>query len=153
VHFADNSYRLANFGAIGSGLIANLNLKLNLAPNLLYVQLATFTLSYMLSEWQSASYLHQNSCGATTLLATKQLANAVGGRTGGSICKLSFCLALLCQMTWWRVAGLRWLLVLLTLSDDAKTLIHLLVLLYWGIATIATALSPVKVQHLQAGQS
>ena len=38
--------------------------------------------------------------------------------------------------------------VLLTLSDDAKTKltpIHLLVLLYWGIATIATALSPVKV--------
>ena len=43
--------------------------------------------------------------------------------------------------------------VLLTLSDEVKnpqagaptlTPIHLLVLLYWGIATIATALSPVK---------
>lgn len=37
--------------------------------------------------------------------------------------------------------------VLLTLSDEAETgltPIHLLVLLYWGIATVATALSPVK---------
>jgi len=44
------------------------------------------------------------------------------------------------------VAGrLRWLLVT-TLSDDAKTINSiLLILLYWGIATIATALSPVKV--------
>lgn len=36
---------------------------------------------------------------------------------------------------------------LLTLSDDAKigaTPIHLLVLLYWAISTVATALSPVK---------
>ena len=36
--------------------------------------------------------------------------------------------------------------VLLTLSDDVAgvTPIHLLVLLYWGIATVATAFSPVK---------
>lgn len=37
--------------------------------------------------------------------------------------------------------------VLLTLSDDTKTgltPIHLLILLYWGISTVATALSPVK---------
>lgn len=36
--------------------------------------------------------------------------------------------------------------VLLTLSDDAERLtpIHLLILLYWAIATVATALSPVK---------
>ncbi|TAE93118.1 MAG: putative bicarbonate transporter, IctB family [Oscillatoriales cyanobacterium] len=37
--------------------------------------------------------------------------------------------------------------VLLTISDDraiALTPIHLLVLLYWGIATVATAMSPVK---------
>lgn len=43
--------------------------------------------------------------------------------------------------------------VLLTLSDDAAspsslTPIHLLVLLYWGIATVATALSPVKTAAL-----
>jgi len=38
--------------------------------------------------------------------------------------------------------------LLLTLSDDANTKltpIHLLILLYWGIATTAAALSPVKV--------
>jgi putative inorganic carbon (hco3(-)) transporter len=39
--------------------------------------------------------------------------------------------------------------VLLTISDDraitALTPIHLLVFLYWGIATVATAMSPVKV--------
>jgi len=37
--------------------------------------------------------------------------------------------------------------VLLTVSDDAKTgstPIHLLVLLYWSVATVATSLSPVK---------
>jgi hypothetical protein len=37
--------------------------------------------------------------------------------------------------------------VLLTVSDDraiALTPIHLLVMLYWGIATVATAMSPVK---------
>lgn len=42
--------------------------------------------------------------------------------------------------------GLFWLL--LTVSDDSElsgiTPIHLLVLLYWGIATVATAASPVK---------
>jgi putative inorganic carbon (HCO3(-)) transporter len=37
--------------------------------------------------------------------------------------------------------------VLITLSNEAETgstPIHLLVMLYWGIATVATALSPVK---------
>ena len=43
--------------------------------------------------------------------------------------------------------------VLLTLSDDAEgasklTPIHLLVLLYWGISVVATALSPVKAAAL-----
>lgn len=42
--------------------------------------------------------------------------------------------------------------LLLTLSDDASeggfTPIHLLVLLYWGIAVVATALSPVKMAAL-----
>ena len=41
--------------------------------------------------------------------------------------------------------------VVVTVSDDAlakTTPIHLLVLLYWGIATVATALSPVKVAAL-----
>lgn len=41
--------------------------------------------------------------------------------------------------------------VLLTLSDDGgkgATPIHFLVLLYWGIATVATAMSPVKVAAL-----
>jgi putative inorganic carbon (hco3(-)) transporter len=41
--------------------------------------------------------------------------------------------------------------VLLTLSDEVGagiTPIHLLVLLYWGIATVATALSPVKMAAL-----
>jgi putative inorganic carbon (HCO3(-)) transporter len=46
-------------------------------------------------------------------------------------------------------AGGYWLL--LTLSEDGKpsaTPIHLLVLLYWGIATVAVALSPVKAAAL-----
>ncbi len=46
--------------------------------------------------------------------------------------------------------GLYWFL--LTLSDAAKptiTPIHILVLLYWGIVTIATAFSPVRVAALE----
>jgi putative inorganic carbon (hco3(-)) transporter len=45
--------------------------------------------------------------------------------------------------------GCYWLL--LTLSDESRsglTPIHLVVLLYWGIATVATALSPVKTAAL-----
>ena len=81
-------------GAIDSGLIANLNLKLaeTTATFLLYeFSLATIHLIlYAAFRVAKRKLPAQNSCGATTLLATKQLANAVGGRTGGSICKLSF---------------------------------------------------------------
>lgn len=110
-----------------------------------------FTLSYMsLSEWQGASYLHRTLVGLLRSWRQSSWLMQWAEELAALFVSLVFCLApfvsndlvgvllVACAGFW----------VLLTLSDDAKTKltpIHLVVLLYWGIATIATALSPVKV--------
>lgn len=114
-----------------------------------------FTLSHLpLSQWQGASYLHrlvgllrswrQSSWlmqWADVLAAL--LVSLVFGLAPFVSNALVGVLLVACMAFW----------VLLTLSDEAGhqqgyaptvTPIHLLVLLYWGIATVATALSPVK---------
>lgn len=109
-----------------------------------------FTLSHVpLSQWQDASYLHRSLVGllrswrqSSWLMQWADLLAAmlVGLVLGlGPFVSHALMLVLLvaCASFW----------VLLTLSDEAQTgltPIHLLVLLYWGIATVATALSPVK---------
>lgn len=110
-----------------------------------------FTLSRVpLREWQSTSYLHRTLVG---LLRSWQqsswimqwadvfaalLVSLVLGLAPFVSNALIGLLLVACVGFW----------VLVTLSDDASakiTPIHLLVLLYWAIATVATALSPVKV--------
>ena len=113
-----------------------------------------FTLSHvLLSQWQGASYLHLYSAGLlrswrqsswlmqwSDLLATL-LVSLVLGLAPFVSHPLVIVLLLACASFW----------VLLTLSDETRnglTPIHLLVLLYWSIATVATALSPVKTAAL-----
>ena len=114
-----------------------------------------FTLSHVpFSQWQGASFLHRNLVGllgswrqsSWLLQWAEELATVfvslVFGLAPFVSNNLIGVLLAACMVFW----------VLLTLADevgpqaDAPTLtpIHLLVLLYWGIATIATALSPVK---------
>src|SRR4028118_484647 len=108
-----------------------------------------FTLSNLpLYQWRSSSYLYRlvgplQSWRQSSWLM--QWAEAIGA----GLITLVFALApfvanelvgvlLLASAGYW---------VLLTLSDNTRTAatpINLLVLLYWGIATVATAMSPVK---------
>jgi putative inorganic carbon (HCO3(-)) transporter len=113
-----------------------------------------FTLSGMpLFEWQSASYLHRNFVGLLRSWRQSSWLMQWAEELAALFVSLVFGLAPFVSNTLVGVllvacAGF-W--VLLTLSDDTKTgltPIHLLVLLYWGIATVATALSPVKVAAL-----
>lgn len=120
-----------------------------------------FTLSYLpLQEFLGASYLHRSVVGllrswrqsswlmqwADVLAAL--LLSLVFGLAPFVSSTLTGVLLFACMAFW----------VLLTLSDEAGhsrgnaptglTPIHLVVLLYWGIATVATALSPVKMAAL-----
>lgn len=114
--------------------------------NLIWQQ---FTLGNLqLQQWQNASYLHRpvgllrnwrqssqlmqwsEPLGALLVILVFGLAPFVSN-------DLVKVLLFACASFW----------ILLTLADDAKTKatpIHWLVLLYWAIATVATALSPVK---------
>lgn len=113
-----------------------------------------FTLSDLpLQQWRGASYLHRACVGQlrswrqsswllqwSEALATV-LVSLVFGLAPFVSNQLIGVLLLACAGFW----------LLLTLSDDAQTgltPIHLVVLLYWGIATVATALSPVKMAAL-----
>jgi putative inorganic carbon (hco3(-)) transporter len=85
-----------------------------------------------LRSWRRGSQLMQwaDAIGVVLLILVFGLAPFVSTTLIG--------LLLFCCASYW---------VLLTLSDETRpglTPIHLLVLLYWGIATVATALSPVK---------
>ncbi len=109
-----------------------------------------FTLSQVtLSQWQGSSYLHSFLVGrlhswrqsswlmhwADVLAAL--LVSLLLGLAPFVSHELVFVLLVACAGFW----------LLLTLSDEVGvglTPIHLLVMLYWGIATVATALSPVK---------
>ncbi len=121
--------------------------------NSVWQQLTLMTLP--LQQWSQSSYLHQ-SVGALR-----------AWRKGSWLMQWSEYLALLLVALLFGLApfvsnsliGVILLAcagfwVLLTLSDDAEagsglTPIHVMVLLYWGIATVATALSPVRSAALE----
>lgn len=113
-----------------------------------------FTLSHLpLLEWQSTSYLHNYTVGLirswrrsswlmqwADALAILLLSLVFG--LAPFVSNVLIGLLLFACVAFW---------ALLTLSDEGEgglTPIHLLVLLYWGIATVATALSPVKTAAL-----
>lgn len=102
-----------------------------------------------LSEWKSSSYLHRTLVGQLRSWRQSSWLMQWAEQLAALLVSLIFGLApfvsnaligvlLVACMAFW---------LLLTLSDEADTgltPVHLLVLLYWGIATVATALSPVK---------
>jgi putative inorganic carbon (hco3(-)) transporter len=112
-----------------------------------------FTLSYLpLRQYIATSYLHRSVVGLLHSWRQSSLLMQWGETIAAILLTLIYGLApfvandllglilLACAAFW----------LLLTLSDETTpntrsvTPIHLLVLLYWGIASIATALSPVK---------
>ncbi|MBD1921049.1 putative bicarbonate transporter, IctB family [Microcoleus sp. FACHB-831] len=108
-----------------------------------------FTLSDLpLYQWQGSSYLYR-LVGPLSAWRRSSLLMQWGEPIGALLVSLVFALAPFVpnnQIGVLLSAGaFYWLL--LTLSDDGKrgaTPVHLLVLLYWAISTVATALSPVK---------
>ncbi|OWY69196.1 putative bicarbonate transporter, IctB family [cyanobacterium TDX16] len=115
-----------------------------------------FTLSSLpLQEWRRASYLHRSVVGLFSTWRQGSWLMQWSEALATLLVSLVFALApfvsndligvllFACASFW----------VLLTLTDERRyaperantlTPIHLLVLLYWGISTVATALSPVK---------
>lgn len=113
-----------------------------------------FTLSSLpLKEYFATSYVHRFLVGLLSSWRQTSVLMQWGDATAAALLSLVYALAPFTSST---LIGLLlgacvafWLL--LTLSDEATpanvssvTPIHLLVLLYWGVAAIATALSPVK---------
>jgi len=113
-----------------------------------------FTLSYLpLKEYLATSYVHRSLVGLLSSWRQTSILIQWGDATAAALLSLVYALAPFASST---LVGLLlvacvgfWLL--LTLSDEpaltnvsSVTPIHLLVLLYWGIAAVATALSPVK---------
>jgi putative inorganic carbon (hco3(-)) transporter len=113
-----------------------------------------FTLSSLpLKEYLATSYVHRHLVGLLSSWRQTSILMQWGDATAAALLSLIYALAPFASST---LVGLLlvacvgfWLL--LTLSDEVTpanvssvTPIHLLVLLYWGIALIATALSPVK---------
>lgn len=102
-----------------------------------------------LYQWRRTSYLYSLACGSLQNWRQSSWLMQWAEPLGFVLLALVFGLApfvnnLLVGLLLVACAGF-WLL--LTLSDEALlsfTPIHLLVLLYWGIATVATAMSPVK---------
>jgi len=110
----------------------------------------TVTLSEVqLSQWRGQSVLYRSIGGSLRDWRTGSWLMGWSEPLGALLVALVFALAPFVSTSLIGVllaaCGGFWLL--LTLSDDGKwgfTPIHLLVLLYWGIATVATAMSPVK---------
>lgn len=110
-----------------------------------------FTLTHVpLQDWRSGSYLHRSVVGILRSWRQSSLLMQWADEIAAVLLSLVFVLAPFVSST---LVGLLlaacggfWLLITLTdLRDQAKlTPVHLIVLLYWGIATVATALSPVK---------
>ncbi len=113
-----------------------------------------FTLSsFPLKEYLATSYVHRFLVGLLSSWRQTSVLIQWGDAIAAALLSLVYALAPFASST---LVGLLlvacvafWLL--LTLSDEATpanissvTPIHLLVLLYWGVAAIATALSPVK---------
>ncbi|MDZ8186512.1 MAG: IctB family putative bicarbonate transporter [Nostoc sp. ChiSLP02] len=112
-----------------------------------------FTLSSLsVKEYLASSYVHRSLVGALSSWRQTSVLIQWGDSIAAALLSLVYALAPFTSST---LIGLLlvacagfWLL--LTLSDETTTNvpsftpIHLLVLLYWGIAAVATALSPVK---------
>jgi putative inorganic carbon (hco3(-)) transporter len=113
-----------------------------------------FTLSSLpVKEYLATSYVHRSLVGLLSSWRQTSVLLQWGDATAAALLSLIYALAPFASST---LVGLLlvacvglWLL--LTLSDEATpadvssvTPIHLMVLLYWGIAGVATALSPVK---------
>ncbi|WGV28351.1 IctB family putative bicarbonate transporter [Halotia branconii] len=113
-----------------------------------------FTLSYLpLKEYLATSYLHRFSVGLLRPWRQSSILIQWGDAIAAALLSLVYTLAPFVSSSLVGVLLVAcvgfWLL--LTLSDEARsannslvTPIHLLVLLYWGVAVVATALSPVK---------
>lgn len=109
-----------------------------------------FTLSQLaLREWRGASYLHRSVVGLLHAWRQGSWLMQWAEEIAAILISIVFVLAPFVSNTLIGVLLIAcvgfWLL--LTLADDGETQltpINLLVLLYWGIATVATALSPVK---------
>lgn len=113
-----------------------------------------FTLSYLpLKEYLTTSYLHRFSVGLLHSWRQGSVLIQWGDTIAAGLLSLVYALAPFVSSTLIGVLLVAcvgfWLL--LTLSDEPTppqaplfTPIHLLVFLYWGIAAVATALSPVK---------
>ncbi|HEY9782164.1 MAG TPA: IctB family putative bicarbonate transporter [Leptolyngbyaceae cyanobacterium] len=119
-----------------------------------------FTLSnFSLQQWRSASYLHRYLVGLLGSWRRSSWLLQWSEALAAMLVSLVFALAPFVENALIGVllfAGASFW-VILTLSDEVEyqhreapklTPIHLLVLLYWGIATVATALSPVKTAAL-----
>ncbi|MBE9191625.1 putative bicarbonate transporter, IctB family [Gloeocapsopsis crepidinum LEGE 06123] len=110
-----------------------------------------FTLTHVaLQDWRSGSYLHRSIVGILRSWRQSSLLIQWADQIAAVLLSLIFVLApfvssILVGLLLVACGGF-WLLVTLTdIRDQAKlTSVHLLVLLYWGIATVATAASPVK---------
>jgi putative inorganic carbon (HCO3(-)) transporter len=112
-----------------------------------------FTLSYLpLKQYLTTSYLHRFLVGLLSSWRQGSIVMQWGDAIAAGLLSVVYALAPFVSTT---LIGLLltacvgfWLL--LTLSDEAApripsvTPIHLLVLLYWAVAAVATALSPVK---------
>jgi putative inorganic carbon (hco3(-)) transporter len=112
-----------------------------------------FTLSYLpLKQYLTTSYLHRFLVGLLSSWRQGSIVMQWGDTIAAGLLSMVYALAPFVSTT---LIGLLltacvgfWLL--LTLSDEAApripsvTPIHLLVLLYWAVAAVATALSPVK---------
>lgn len=113
-----------------------------------------FTLSSLpLKEYFASSYVHRSLVGLLSSWRQTSVLLQWGDAIAAALLSLIYALAPFASST---LVGLLlvacvgfWLL--LTLSDEVTpanvssvTPIHLLVLLYWGVAVVATALSPVK---------
>lgn len=111
-----------------------------------------FTLSYVpFPEFKGASYLHRTFVGLLRSWRQSSWLMQWAEELSAVLVSLVFALAPFVSNTLVGVLLLAcagfWLL--LTLSDETKTgltPIHLLLLVYWGITTVATALSPVRME-------
>ncbi len=112
-----------------------------------------FTLSYLpLRQYLATSYLHRSLVGLLHSWRQSSLLMQWGEAIAAVLLSLLYGLAPFVpnDLSGLILLGCAAFWLLLTLSDETTpntrsvTPIHLLVLLYWGIAAVATALSPVK---------
>ncbi len=115
--------------------------------NLLWQQVTLSNLP--LDRWQKGSYLSRLFVGSLGRWRSHSWLMQWSEPIGALLCSLIFALSPFVSTALLGVlffaGGSYWLL--LTVSDQGETIftpIHLLVLLYWAIATVATAMSPVK---------